>query len=75
METTEKRNGTRPGRWNPGYIFGIFMIIIYLCMAYLLVFTPLFRQNFSAVFRYSLGTVFFVYGIYRAYRQVKAYKE
>ena len=75
MEENAKKNGWRPGKWNPGYIFGIFMIIVYLGMAYLLVFTPLFRQNFSSVCRYSIGTVFFVYGVYRAYRQVRAYKE
>ena len=62
MEKTGRNDA--PRRLNPGYIFGI-----------LLVFTPLFEQNFSPAFRYSIGIVFLIYGIYRAYRQVKAYKK
>ena len=70
MEKTGRNDA--PRRLNPGYIFGIFMIIVYLGMAYLLVFTPLFEQNFSPAFRYSIGIVFLRYGVYR---QVKAYKK
>ena len=73
MEKTGRNDA--PRRLNPGYIFGIFMIIVYLGMAYLLVFTPLFEQNFSPAFRYSIGIVFLIYVIYRAYSQVKAYKK
>lgn len=73
MEKTGRNDA--PRRLNPGYIFGIFMIIVYLGMAYLLVFSPLFEQNFSPAFRYSIGVVFLIYGVYRAYRQVKAYKK
>lgn len=42
---------------NMGYIFGIFMILIYFGMAYLLIFTPLFENTFSEIFRYSIGIV------------------
>lgn len=56
---------------NIGYLFGIFMILIYFGMAYLLVFTPLFENTFSEIFRYSIGIVFAIYGIFRAYRQIK----
>ena len=35
---------------NMGYIFGIFMILIYFGMAYLLIFTPLFENTFSEIF-------------------------
>ena len=47
---------------NMGYIFG---------MAYLLIFTPLFENTFSEIFRYSIGIVFAIYGIFRAYRQIR----
>lgn len=56
---------------NMGYIFGIFMILIYFGMAYLLIFTPLFKNTFSEIFRYSIGIVFAIYGIFRAYRQIR----
>ena len=56
---------------NMGYIFGIFMILIYFGMAYLLIFTPLFENTFSEIFRYSIGIVFAIYGIFRAYRQIR----
>ena len=53
---------------NMGYIFGI---LIYFGMAYLLIFTPLFENTFSEIFRYSIGIVFAIYGIFRAYRQIR----
>ena len=56
---------------NMGYIFGIFMILIYFGMAYLLIFTPLFENTFSELFRYSIGIVLAIYGIFRAYRKIR----
>ena len=56
---------------NMGYIFGIFMILIYFGMAYLLIFTPLFENTFSEIFLYSIGIVFAIYGIFMAYRQIR----
>ncbi|MCP9611566.1 hypothetical protein [Coprobacter tertius] len=72
METNNEPQGNKQRKWNAGYIFGIFMVLIYLGMAYLLVFTPLFERNFAPVIRYGFGGVFVIYGIYRAYRLVKA---
>ncbi len=48
-------------------ISGIIMVTIYLCMAFLLIFTNLFH-NVPLWVRYVMGVVFFVYGIYRGYR-------
>ncbi len=50
------------------YIFGIFMIIIYLGMGYLM-FVNFFDWTEWA--RYSLGTLFILYGFWRGYRQFK----
>jgi hypothetical protein len=53
------------------YIFGIFMIIIYLGMGYLM-FVNFFdwTEDFAWA-RYSLGTLFILYGFWRGYRQFK----
>ncbi|WP_455498581.1 hypothetical protein [Coprobacter sp.] len=67
LQKPEKSNK----KFNMGYLFGIFMILIYFGMAYLLVFTPLFENTFSEIFRYSIGIVFAIYGIFRAYRQIR----
>lgn len=49
-------------------IWGITMIFIYLSVAYLLVFTPLFRKNIPEAIRIAFGIIFAVYGILRGYR-------
>lgn len=51
--------------------FGIFMVCVYLAMAYLMLIN-LFKWGPELDwFRYLLAAVFAVYGVYRAYRQVK----
>ncbi len=53
-------------------IFGIFMIVVYLGMAYLLI-VNFFGWGETAtwnIIRYGMAAVFGLYGIYRAYRQV-----
>ncbi|MEA4918516.1 hypothetical protein [Proteiniphilum sp.] len=49
-------------------IWGIMMVIIYVSVAYLLVFTPLFRENIPSWIRISFGVIFSVYGVLRGYR-------
>ena len=49
-------------------IWGIMMIVIYLSVAYLLIFTPLFRRNIPEGIRIALGIIFAAYGILRGYR-------
>lgn len=51
--------------------FGIFMICLYFAMAYLMLINFFKWGGGLAWFRYLLAGVFAVYGIYRAYRQVK----
>lgn len=63
-----KKNGIKI---NIGYVFGLFMILIYFGMAYLLIFTSLFENTFLEIFRYGIGIIFAIYGIFRAYRQIK----
>lgn len=49
--------------------FGLFMVIVYLGMAYLM-FINFFDWNTSLTwFRYVLAVVFMLYGVYRCYRQ------
>lgn len=50
--------------------FGLFMVIVYLGMAYLM-FINFFDWNTSLTwFRYVLAVVFMLYGVYRCYCQV-----
>ncbi len=49
-------------------VAGAIMVAIYLAMAFLLVFTTYFSHTVPAWVRYSMGLVFFVYGIFRGYR-------
>lgn len=51
-------------------IFGIFMIFFYLCVAILLIFTPIFN-DVNLYVRIGMGVLFFVYGLFRAYRMWK----
>ena len=43
----------------------------YLGMAYIMIFSPIFVERISAPLRYGMGVLFFLYGIFRAYRQYK----
>jgi len=51
-------------------IWGITMVLIYLGIAYLLVFSPLFeeRSTIPKTIRIAIAVLFSVYGIYRGYR-------
>ena len=53
-------------------LFGAFMIVVYLGMAYLL-YINFFRWNTEPwlTLRYVFATVLAIYGIYRCYRQIK----
>lgn len=74
---TEKENGEKdeaeksPIVINIGYLFGAIMLVVYFGMAYLLLFTDLFKEVFNPALRYSFGILFMLYGIFRAYRFIK----
>lgn len=53
------------------YVFGVLMVCVYIGMAYLMTFSSLFEQWFPSVIRYAVGTLLFLYGIFRGYRLVK----
>ncbi|MDE6266473.1 MAG: hypothetical protein K2M07_03880 [Muribaculaceae bacterium] len=53
-------------------IFGVIMIIIYVGMGSLLLFTPFFSNVITIDWiRYVLGGAFILYGIWRAVRQFR----
>ncbi|MDR1742925.1 MAG: hypothetical protein LBR48_03785 [Dysgonamonadaceae bacterium] len=54
-------------------IWTILMIVIYLMMAYMLVFSPLFRKysTIPAEVRIGIAVIFALYGLYRGYRFLK----
>ncbi|NDV95507.1 hypothetical protein D0T84_11385 [Dysgonomonas sp. 521] len=52
---------------SPKMIFGIFMVFFYLCIAVLMVFTPLF-EGLNWILRVIIGILLFMYGIFRAIR-------
>ena len=54
------------------YIFGIFMLVFYLGMAYMFLFSRVLAERMSPTVRYVMGGVFLLYGVYRLYRRVKA---
>lgn len=56
---------------NMKFVWGIFMIIIYLGMTFLLVFTNLFNENMSFPMRITVGILFFCYTLFRGYRLIK----
>lgn len=53
------------------YAFGIFMIIIYLGMGYLMMVNFFGWGDNYAWARYSLGALFILYGFWRGYRQFR----
>jgi len=59
---------------NSKYIFSLFMLLIYFGMSYLLIFSELFSQQYSSFVRIIIGLLFFVYGIFRAYRIIRTKK-
>lgn len=66
------------------FIWGVFMVIVYLGVAYLVVFTPLLirynaRDNNPEndeyfIVRIALGLLLFIYGLFRGYRMWKINK-
>ena len=55
-------------------VWGIGMIVVYLGMSFLLIFTNLFNDNMSYTMRMTFGTVFFAYTVFRGYRLFKSGK-
>ena len=47
------------------YIFGIFMLVFYLGMAYMFLFSRVLAERMSPTVRYVMGGVFLLYGVYR----------
>ena len=56
---------------NIKFVRGIFMVMIYLGMTFLLVFTNLFNENMSFPMRITVGILFFCYTLFRGYRLIK----
>ena len=56
------------------FVWGIFMVMIYLGMTFLLVFTNLFNENMSFPMRITVGILFFCYTLFRGYRLIKGSK-
>lgn len=52
-------------------VWGISMIVIYLGMSFLLIFTNLFNDNMSFPMRMIFGVLFLCYTLFRGYRLVK----
>lgn len=52
------------GNWK--LVFGIFMVLIYLGMAAILVFSNIFA--IGKPYRILIGILFFLYGLFRGYR-------
>ena len=56
---------------NMKFVWGIFMVMIYLGMTFLLVFTNLFNENMSFPMRITVGILFFCFTLFRGYRLIK----
>lgn len=53
------------------FIWGAVMVIIYLAISYILVFTPLLEEGISKPIRIGMAVLFSAYGIFRGYRLTK----
>ena len=53
------------------YVFAILMVIFYMALAGMLIFSPIFDMTFSLTMRIIAGIVFFLYALLRAYRILK----
>lgn len=53
-------------------VWGVLMVVVYLGMAYLLVFTSLFKETMPSTLRLIFGALFTLYGVYRGYRVWKS---
>ena len=65
------RTKPRTGKELVMYGFGIFMLIFYLGMAYIFLFSKVLTENPAPSVRYIMGGIFLVYGIFRLYRQIR----
>lgn len=61
-------------RINGKMAWGIFMVWIYLSMAFLLIFSNLFEDNMSFTMRMVCGAFFAGYAAFRIYRLIKVGK-
>ena len=52
-------------------IWAVFMVVVYLGMSFLLIFTNLFKENMSFIMRMVFGTLFFCYTLFRGYRLIR----
>lgn len=73
-ENDNNDNPQKPAKktasWNA--YFGVFMVLVYFGMAYLTLGTNYFFWIHDWA-RYSLGTIFIVYGLWRGYRYYKSF--
>lgn len=73
--SNDNRNSRRPQSTNPGAVmrtvFGIFMIIIYVGMGILLLINFFNWDGDWSWTRYVVGIALIIYGVWRAYRQIK----
>lgn len=59
----------KQGKNSLKYVWGITMVVVYLAMAIMLVATPLFEKSaIPKAIRIVIAILFFVYGLFRAYR-------
>ncbi len=56
-------------------IFGYVMVLFYLILSSILIFTNIFSASLSPIKRYILGGMLLAYGIFRAYRIFLSQKE
>ena len=50
------------------FIWGAVMVVIYLAISYILVFTPIFEESISKPIRIGMAVLFTAYGTFRGYR-------
>lgn len=56
-------------------IFGYVMVLFYLILSSVLLFTNIFSTTLSPIKRYILGGMLLAYGIFRAYRVFQSQKD
>ncbi|HBL71795.1 MAG TPA: hypothetical protein DD409_02225 [Bacteroidales bacterium] len=61
------KNMTNRTNFSFRLVWGLLMVIIYLGMCYMLIFTSLF-DTFSPTLRYIFGGIFLLYGVFRAFK-------
>ncbi|MDR0824909.1 MAG: hypothetical protein LBN74_07415 [Prevotella sp.] len=53
---------------SPKAIFGIFMVLFYLCLAGIMVFTDVFKESIGKTLCVIIGILLLLYGIFRGIR-------